>query len=164
TILSQGLTFIHAGEELLRYKQNEDGSVNHNSYNSSDFVNQLKWSDKETHGNIFEYYKGLFSIKKNYPHIGLATTKEIAESFHYFDTPNGTIGYVILKDSIPMIVLINGSPENQIISIPTDLLAGKTTFNLIANGDVAGIDTIETTDNLSQVTVSPHAANVWVGA
>lgn len=164
TLLSQGLSFIHAGEELLRYKHNEDGSINHNSYQSSDFVNQLKWNEKEANRNVFEYYKGLIAIKKNYPHIGLTTTKEIAESFRYFDTPNGTIGYVILKDDIPMVVLINGTPENQTIAVPADLLAGKTKLNVIANGETAGTTTIATITNLNEIVLTPHTANVLVGS
>lgn len=164
TLLSQGISFIHAGEELLRYKHNEDGSANHNSYNAPDSVNQLKWHEKESTLNIFEYYKGLIAIKKNYPHIGLATTNEILESFHYFDTPNGTIGYVILKDGIPMVILINGTDQTQTIAVPSDLLGGKTSLNLIANGETAGITTIASITNLSEITLPAHTSNVLVGA
>ncbi len=59
--LSQGTTFILAGEEMGRSKGGD-----HNSYKSSPDVNKIRWELLETNADIVSYYKGLREIRKNY--------------------------------------------------------------------------------------------------
>ena len=63
---SEGIPLIHAGEEILRTKVDENGNIIHNSYNSSDYVNSIKWSDldKEEYRAVRDYYKGLIEFRK----------------------------------------------------------------------------------------------------
>ncbi|MDE7262571.1 MAG: type I pullulanase, partial [Oscillospiraceae bacterium] len=42
-MMSEGVPFLQAGEEMLRTKVNSDGSFTSNSYNASDDFNTLKW-------------------------------------------------------------------------------------------------------------------------
>ena len=42
---AEGIPFIHAGEELLRTKVNEEGEIVMNSYNAGDFVNAFAWDN-----------------------------------------------------------------------------------------------------------------------
>ena len=44
TMLSQGVPFLQAGEEMLRTKPGKKGGFDENSYRSSDKVNALKWA------------------------------------------------------------------------------------------------------------------------
>ncbi len=48
--LSQGIPFLHAGEEFLRTKHGVE-----NSYNSPDDVNGLDWSALSRHRAVVEY-------------------------------------------------------------------------------------------------------------
>ena len=57
---SQGTTFMLAGEEFLRTKQG-----NSNSYNASYKVNELDYSLKVKHLDMFNNYKALIALKQN---------------------------------------------------------------------------------------------------
>ncbi len=57
---SQGTSFMLAGEEMLRSK---DG--NKNSYNASYKVNELDYSLKIEHADLFKSYQKLIDLKKN---------------------------------------------------------------------------------------------------
>ena len=46
-LTSQGISFIHAGEEIARTKVDENGKLIENSFNSSDKVNKIYWDRKE---------------------------------------------------------------------------------------------------------------------
>ena len=46
-LLSQGIPFIHAGEEFLRSKVDQSGKLVSNSYNSPDYVNRIQWDDRD---------------------------------------------------------------------------------------------------------------------
>ena len=63
-MVSQGVPFWQAGEEMLRTK---DG--NHNSYNASDAINNINWdvltADSGEYA-MMEYYKGLIEMRKAY--------------------------------------------------------------------------------------------------
>ena len=61
---SQGIPFIQAGEEMMRIKHNDDGSVNQNSYNASDEVNSFKWERKITYKAYNDKYIELIALRK----------------------------------------------------------------------------------------------------
>ena len=78
---SQGIPFIHAGEELLRSKPLEDGTFDHNSYRSPDAVNNLKWADlsKEEYQQTIAYYSGLIAFRQAHPALRMMTAQEVSE-------------------------------------------------------------------------------------
>lgn len=57
---SQGITFMLAGEEMLRTKGGDS-----NSYQSSYKVNEINYALKITHLDMFENYKKLIALKQN---------------------------------------------------------------------------------------------------
>lgn len=57
---TQGISFMLAGEEFLRTKQG-----NENSYNASYEINQLDYSLKIKHLDMFENYQKLIALKQN---------------------------------------------------------------------------------------------------
>ena len=79
-MLSQGIPFIHAGEEMLRSKPAEDGEgFEENSYKSPDCVNQIKWdnlNDAE-YQNVHNYYKGLIAFRKAHAALRMTTAEEV---------------------------------------------------------------------------------------
>ena len=60
-ILSQGIPFLHAGQEFYRTKKG-----NENSYNANDEINQLDWDQKEKEIETVNYIKGLIAIRKEH--------------------------------------------------------------------------------------------------
>lgn len=82
--LSQGIPFMQAGQEFLRSK----GFV-HDSYNSPDSVNSLKWNDSTLHKDIVDYYKGLIAIRKRFSCFRMRTAEEIKSRISYEESGGG---------------------------------------------------------------------------
>ena len=69
---SQGIPFILCGQEFLRTKPwdaeeglgRQVGNFNANSYNANDKTNAMKYDRKIKYNNVFEYYKGMISLRK----------------------------------------------------------------------------------------------------
>jgi len=57
--LSQGIPFLHAGEEFLRTKGGEE-----NSYDAPDSVNGLDWTALARHRDTVEYVRGLLALRR----------------------------------------------------------------------------------------------------
>src|SRR5262249_40581595 len=60
--LSQGIPFLHAGEEFLRTK----GGVE-NSYQSPDKVNGLDWTALSRHADTVNWIRGLIALRRGRP-------------------------------------------------------------------------------------------------
>jgi pullulanase len=58
-ILSQGIPFIHAGQEFFRTKNGVE-----NSYNAPDEINLLNWTRRSCYKDNVEYIKGLIQLRK----------------------------------------------------------------------------------------------------
>lgn len=58
-ILSKGISFIHAGEELCRSKKGE-----HNSYNLNDTYNHIPWENLNTDYDLSLYLKNIVYLSK----------------------------------------------------------------------------------------------------
>lgn len=88
---SQGIPFVHAGDEFLRTKtSNEQISVasawnygahggTHNTYNAPDSFNSIKWQNKITHGATFQYFKDLIGLRRSHSGMRMTTNAEIAQ-------------------------------------------------------------------------------------
>ena len=78
-LTAQGVPFLHAGEELLRSKPLADGTFEHNSYQSPDSVNSLKWGslNDPVSQRVFSYYKGLIAFRKAHPALRLTTADAV---------------------------------------------------------------------------------------
>ncbi len=61
-LTSQGIPFLHAGEEMARTKLGD-----HNSYKSPDRINRIDWTRKSEYNEIFRYYQALIALRKTHP-------------------------------------------------------------------------------------------------
>ena len=59
--LAQGTPFINGGQEFMRTKQG-----NENSYKSDDDINAIDLSFKEQFSDVYNVYKGLIALRKQY--------------------------------------------------------------------------------------------------
>ncbi len=70
---AQGVPFLHGGEEFARTKQG-----NHNSYNAPDAINEVDWSLKERHADLFNYVRDLIALRKAHPIFRIRAKEQIA--------------------------------------------------------------------------------------
>jgi len=90
SILSLGVPFFQAGEEMLRTKPAKKNRFDHNSYRSPDRVNSLKWEslDQEVYQKNVDYYKGLLAFRKAHPSLRIASREEAEGKVHPIRYPN----------------------------------------------------------------------------
>ena len=118
-LTSQGVAFLHSGAEILRTKQ---GIAN--SFKSPDSINQIDWSRKLKYKAVFDYYKGLVSLRKNHPAFRLPTAEMITKNLKFIDTGNpGLVAYQISNNANGdswknILVLLNGNQATKTIVLP----------------------------------------------
>ena len=142
---SQGIPFIHAGEEFLREKLEEDGGRCENSYNASDYVNHIEWSnlENETYASNSDYYKGLIEFRKAHEALRMESNADIVSNIDYTWVTNEVVMFTIdgvaagdISDSI--VVIFNATSSAKDVTLPD----GE--WSVCINGTQAGTDVIET--------------------
>ena len=146
---SQGIPFMHAGEEILRTKLNADGSFNGNSYAASSDLNSLKWDDlnEESHKQVHDYYKGLIQLRKSREALRMTTAEEAAERIEILEvTDSGIITYLI-DGSRPNAMLVAYNPTRE----STDVALPEGVWDILVNDVKAGDTYIDTVSDTAQV-------------
>lgn len=167
---SQGIPFIHAGEEFLRTKIDEEGNVIHNSYNSSDYVNKLRWYnlDEEKYADVSDYYKGLIEFRKNHKALRLTTTDEVSANVSYHKVSANVLLFNIKgKDSVKgevsdgIVVIYNADTTDKTVNLYHNYGIAEGEWQVCIDDKNAGIETLRTITD-GQVTVAPISAMVLV--
>ena len=148
---SQGVPFILAGEEMLRDKMGV-----HNSFRSPDSINRLDWNNLKRYPQVFDYYSGLISLRKQHPAFRMGSADEVRKHLVFLDAPAGVVAYQ-LKDNAGgdswknIIVILNSQKTPQTVNVPE----GSYTM-VVANGKVnaGGIGLVSG----KTVTVAPQSA------
>ena len=117
---SQGVPFIYAGEEMYRNKKGI-----HNTYQSPDSINQIDWNFKTTHKDIFDYYKGLISLRKAHGAFRIPTQEMVQQHLKFLNmlVPN-VVGFT-LTDHVngdswkDILVIYNGNRKAVRVNIPS---------------------------------------------
>lgn len=104
-LTSQGIAFLHGGEEMLRTK-----GGNHNSYNAGDSVNQFDWSRKEQYLKVFEYYAGLIHLRRMHPAFRMPSASDVRTHLTFLDSPENTLMFELSGHA-------NGDSWNNIVVI-----------------------------------------------
>lgn len=115
TILSQGIPFLHAGQEFFRSKQGIE-----NSYCSRDEINKLDWERKALHMDYVEYVKSLIAIRKSHGVFRFMTRDEVKKKMHILDTPSYCLAYMLKNCDGMFVVAHNGSEESKEIILPSN--------------------------------------------
>jgi pullulanase len=143
-LTSQGIPFIHSGQEMLRTKRG-----NSNSYNQPDAVNMINWDLKRTNPDIFNYYKGLISLRKTHPIFRMKTREEVSMNLEFLDDdlgmrlPSRCVGYRLKRGSSgdaweEVLVLYNPNPAVVTFDIP------EGDWTIVVNDEAAGVTGVET--------------------
>lgn len=121
TILSQGVPFMQAGEELLRTKPGKHGGFDENSFRSPDKVNAIKWStlDKPEYQAVLDYYKGLIAFRKAHPGLRHAEKEAVFAGVALIacDDPH-TVAFLIQEEADTLFVAFNAGTQDVTLSLP----------------------------------------------
>ena len=156
---SQGIPFVHAGEEILRTKPLEDGTFEHNSYNSPDSVNSFKWDtlNDELYQTTYNYYKGLIAFRKAHPALRMTDAAEIKAKISAIpDTETNVIAFHIASgangEANELVVIFNPRKEATSVTLP------EGNWNVYISGDKAGTEVLGS----AEATVSVDAVSAMV--
>ncbi len=158
---SQGIPFIHSGQEFGRTKGGED-----NTYNLGDQINNIRWSEKIRREGRNEYFRDVIALRKAHPMFRLATKERVEAAVRFFDDdlkmamPEGTLGFVVTDVTgtdtwAEAAVVLNGGPTARTIPVPpaTDGGAWKVaTINGVFDGEAG--------KELKEVRVEGHCGAV----
>lgn len=137
-LTSQGIPFFQAGQEFLRTKGGDE-----NSYKSSDAVNKLDWSRKSENIETVDYIKGLINLRKAHPAFRMTSADMIKKNLNFLTVPKNVVAYEMnysanMDNWANIVVAFNANKENTTIK-----LSKKGTWNIVVNGERAGVETIE---------------------
>lgn len=120
-ILSQGIPFFQAGEELLRTKPGKHGGFDHNSYRSPDKVNSLKWDtlDDALYRMTRDYYRGLIALRKAHPGFRLSSREQVWEQVHPIPCENPhTVAFTIAQEQEVIFAAFNADTHPVTLPLP----------------------------------------------
>lgn len=121
---SQGVPFMRAGEEVLHSKQGVK-----NSFKSPDSINEIDWSLKARHREIFDYYQGLIALRKAHPAFRIPTAEGVRQALRFLDIADpGVVAYTLSEHANgdewkEILVVFNGHRK----AVDVDLPAGPWT-------------------------------------
>jgi len=134
-ILSQGVPFLHSGQELERSKRGE-----HNSYNLPDSINRIDWRWKARHARTFAFTRGLISLRKAHPVLRLGSKEEIlGNRLRFLKLGEGLIGYSLHGTGVTgetwgeLVILLNANRRPTKVQLPP----GQ--WSVVVDEDEAGV-------------------------
>ena len=111
-LLSQGVPFIHGGQEFLRTKAGVA-----NSYQSPDEINQFEWERVTTFQESVAYVKGLIALRKSEYLFRLHTIEEIEAHFTILSENFNIVAFSLTNSKKKYIVIFNGNRSDVIFRI-----------------------------------------------
>ncbi|UTM59605.1 alpha-amylase family glycosyl hydrolase [Photobacterium sp. CCB-ST2H9] len=145
-LTSQGIGFVHAGDEFLRTKtDNEqistpsawnfgDHGGTHNTYNAPDSFNSIKWHRRADNAATYDYLKDLIALRRNHAGLRMTSNQDIANYLTVTrpDAFGGQLvtGYITYPQDTHNLFVVYNSGNHQTISLP----AGNWTLAADASG------------------------------
>ncbi|MHA4065186.1 type I pullulanase [Bacillus cereus] len=128
-LTSQGIPFLHAGQEFMRTKYGD-----HNSYKSPDSINQIDWLRRATFNNEVDYMKGLIELRKKYSAFRMTSAEQIKTHVSFIDAPQNTVAYIIEGNKHEYFTVAhNANREAVEITLPS-----KGPWKVLVDGKQAG--------------------------
>lgn len=106
--LSNGLLFIHAGQELMRSKNGMG-----NTYNAPDEVNAFPYDNASLYAKELEYFRELIHFRLRMPSLRLRDYRAIFSHFTLLRSEPGFLHYTVQADSHLWHVLVNARSETM---------------------------------------------------
>lgn len=129
-LTSQGISFLHAGQEFMRTKYGDE-----NSYKSPDEINRLDWERRAEFDDEVAYTKGLIQLRLAKPQFRLSDPDEIRKRLRFLPAPANVVAYTIAgnKRENTLVVIHNANPDATKVKLP-----GNDPWNILVNGERAG--------------------------
>jgi pullulanase len=114
-LVSQGVPFLHGGDEFFRTKRGDA-----NSYQSSDAINQIDWRRKLEFRGLYEHVRWLIALRKAHPLFRLRTAEEVKARCRWH--PHAWWDTIVLEiDGCGLegetwkraLIMFNGSPDTE---------------------------------------------------
>jgi pullulanase len=139
-LTSQGVSFLHGGQELCRSK-----AGSHNSYNQPDPINRIEWNLKRANADVFSYYKGLIALRKAHPAFRLRKADEVRARLKFWHAVPAArcLAYSLDgtelagESSGTLLVLFNGEHHDQTFTLPPG------SWDLLVDADRAGAESLD---------------------
>jgi len=117
-LTSQGISFLHAGEEMMRTKKGVE-----NSFNRPDSINAIDWTWKQKYADVLEHYKQLIRLRKEHPAFRLPSGESIRKNLTFLETGPGVVAYTIQAADVGdswsrVLVIMNGNPNAVRVALP----------------------------------------------
>ncbi|MGP1576632.1 MAG: alpha-amylase family glycosyl hydrolase [Treponema sp.] len=122
-LTSQGIAFLHAGQERGRTKPNFHnvsqecvGKFVRNSYDASDSVNRFIWSIDKDYQHLLDYTAGLIRLRKKYEVFRIGNIEKITKAATHIATDDKNrlaFGYSLDWTDGTWFILYNSSNEKQ---------------------------------------------------
>lgn len=132
-LTSQGVSFLHAGQEFMRTKYGD-----HNSYKSPDSINQMDWMRRAAFDKEVDYMKGLIELRNKYSAFRMTTADQIKKHITFMDAPKNVVAYTIDSKANGnkneyFVVAHNANREAVEITLPS-----KGPWKVLVDGERAG--------------------------
>jgi pullulanase len=153
-LLSQGIPFLHSGQEFFRTKCGIG-----NSYNSPDKINQLDWVRKQQYSQDVEFIKGVIALRKSHQAFRLRTASQIRIHFEWLALEEPLLGYKLKGVQAyggwsEIIVIFNPLNSSETVQLPT-----KGKWKMLLNHEIAGYKPIKQIEE-NVITLEPISAIV----
>ncbi|MFB9987931.1 type I pullulanase [Bacillus benzoevorans] len=117
-LLSQGIPFLHSGQEFFRTK-NGDG----NSYRSATEINQLDWNRKIIYQDDVEYIKGIIKMRKAHRAFRFPSAELIRKYMKFLPVQRPILAWILedVKEYGPwqsIVVLVNPLKSAEEVKLP----------------------------------------------
>ena len=161
-MMSQGVPFMHAGEEMLRSKPDGQGGFVENSFKSPDCVNSIKWDllDQRVYRDTYAYYQGLIAFRKAHPVLRLTSSYDILSHVLPVHCDHPQVGAFHLNGDVPgepadeLFIVFSAAETAEVIPLP------EGQWKLCISGEMAGTSSMATVEG--QLVIPPVSAMVLV--
>ena len=148
-LLSQGIPFIHAGQEFLRTKQGV-----RDSYNQPDIINQLDWQMRSVHKDSVEFVKGLIALRRQEPLLRQTSYETIQQTSEIIRAAYEFVTLKLENETERIVIVLNAQGNVLNASIP----AGE--YQVLVKGSKVTLDDPTTINVTDRVAVDPDAVLV----
>lgn len=112
-MLSQGVSFMQAGQEFCRTKFGEE-----NSYNKPDKINGLQWDNLEKYKTMNQWVKQLINLKKNNAAFALGSASLVAKNVNFLEDKNNVVAFTTTDGIKTFLVVINSNKSDASVDLP----------------------------------------------
>jgi pullulanase len=149
---TQGIPFFQAGDEMLRSKFGD-----HNSYQSPDHINRIRWENAGKYREVVDYYTGLIRLRKEHPAFRMDSKADM-DKINILSSQDRLVAFTIGGNAngdswSNIFVAYNGNDSDRTLSLPHDGI-----WYQVVNDKKAGVETLA--QLRGNVTLPPFSAAV----